>query len=148
MNNNTNNMTTIRTYIVTCLKTGSVATHAGLSPTQLSFGQITAAAIANGYATPRMEWNPHPEDYRVVELPQTPPTDRMLANLTIEARAALNKCEPIWDEVREHWLTIRMVTKVYGMDAHDTITWLSHLRTVNPEIIDLLCECFGWQPIT
>jgi hypothetical protein len=76
------------------------------------------------------------------------PTDLTLANATIAARAALNECQPIWDEVRQHWLTIRMVTNIYGMDAHDTIVWLSHLRTVNPEVIDLLCECFGWQPIT
>jgi hypothetical protein len=61
----------IKNYKLTCRETGSVCFHAGISPTQLTNGSISAEKIANGYYTPPMEWSPNPAQWVVEEqLPQ------------------------------------------------------------------------------
>jgi len=55
----------INNYIVTYIKTGSTRRHAGISPTQLSSGEISAETIREGYHTPDFNWNPNPADWLV-----------------------------------------------------------------------------------
>ena len=58
----------IKNYLVTHLVSGEVTTHAGVSPHQLTNGQINAEAIASNHFIPPMEWTPNPLDYSVVEV--------------------------------------------------------------------------------
>ena len=57
----------IKNYNVTHIETGSVRHHAGVSPTQLTSGEIAAETIASGYHTPPLEWNPDSTQWMVEE---------------------------------------------------------------------------------
>ena len=65
----TNETTKMKTknYTVTHIASGDVRHHAGVSPAQLTSGEISAERIAAGYHTPAMDWSPDPLQWRVEE---------------------------------------------------------------------------------
>lgn len=60
--------TNINNYIVTHLESGSTTSHAGVSPTQLTSGVVSAEAIGGGYYIPPMNWSPDLTQWRVDRL--------------------------------------------------------------------------------
>ena len=69
-------MKNINNYMVTHLESGSARCHAGVSPTALTRGEISAERINSGHYSPPMNWSPDPSQWRVDQLDDGMLTDR------------------------------------------------------------------------